>query len=238
MGLDSDNVIRIGGWSAGSNRWQLDMSGNTFAAGSHRAPIFYDTNNTGYYLDPASTSNLNALTTNTRAKWGMSRYTTSRESRTGDQNYWTGTHGWGTGDATWDTAFKGGFSGWDIWGSGTDHPQGSGYIHAQGIVSGQHYATSDGARGYGWQMVGATNATSNRYWARGKWSTSMSGWKEFAMYGGGGSGDLRASTFYDSDNTGYYADPASTSRFNRIDFGNSSYYIHAGSWGMRNTTPY
>ena len=39
-------------------------------------------------------------------------------------------------------------------------------------------------------MVGATNATSNRYWARGKWSTSMSGWKEFAMYGGGGSGDV------------------------------------------------
>ena len=27
-----------------------------------RGPIFYDSNNTGYYLDPASTSNLNALT--------------------------------------------------------------------------------------------------------------------------------------------------------------------------------
>jgi hypothetical protein len=28
MGLDSDNVFRIGGWSAGPNRLQLDMSGN------------------------------------------------------------------------------------------------------------------------------------------------------------------------------------------------------------------
>ena len=28
MGLDSDNVLRIGGWSAAANRWQLDMSGN------------------------------------------------------------------------------------------------------------------------------------------------------------------------------------------------------------------
>jgi hypothetical protein len=28
MGLDSDNVMRIGGWSASANRWQLDMSGN------------------------------------------------------------------------------------------------------------------------------------------------------------------------------------------------------------------
>ena len=34
MGLDSDNVIRIGGWSAGANRWQLDMSGNMYSAGN------------------------------------------------------------------------------------------------------------------------------------------------------------------------------------------------------------
>jgi hypothetical protein len=33
MGLDADNVIRIGGWSAAANRWQLDMSGNMTAAG-------------------------------------------------------------------------------------------------------------------------------------------------------------------------------------------------------------
>jgi len=34
MGLDSDNVMRIGGWSASANRWQLDMSGNGTYAGS------------------------------------------------------------------------------------------------------------------------------------------------------------------------------------------------------------
>jgi hypothetical protein len=33
MGLDSDNVIRIGGWSAGGNRLQMDMSGNLTMAG-------------------------------------------------------------------------------------------------------------------------------------------------------------------------------------------------------------
>jgi hypothetical protein len=33
FGLDSDNVLRIGGWSAAANRWQLDMSGNMYAAG-------------------------------------------------------------------------------------------------------------------------------------------------------------------------------------------------------------
>jgi Chaperone of endosialidase len=34
FGLDSDNVLRIGGWSAAANRWQLDMSGNMTAAGN------------------------------------------------------------------------------------------------------------------------------------------------------------------------------------------------------------
>ena len=34
MGLDSDNVIRIGGWSAAANRMQLDMSGNVTFAGN------------------------------------------------------------------------------------------------------------------------------------------------------------------------------------------------------------
>ena len=44
----------VGGW---------DVSGNSYSIVSSRAPIFYDSNNTGYYLNPASTSNLNALTT-------------------------------------------------------------------------------------------------------------------------------------------------------------------------------
>ena len=33
FGLDSDNVLRMGGWSASANRWQLDMSGNMTVAG-------------------------------------------------------------------------------------------------------------------------------------------------------------------------------------------------------------
>jgi hypothetical protein len=55
FGLDSDNVMRIGGWSAAANRWQLDMSGNNWVASSFRAPIFYDSDDTGYYIDPNST---------------------------------------------------------------------------------------------------------------------------------------------------------------------------------------
>jgi hypothetical protein len=34
IGLDSDNVFRIGGWSASANRMQMDMSGNLTMAGN------------------------------------------------------------------------------------------------------------------------------------------------------------------------------------------------------------
>jgi hypothetical protein len=66
LGLDDDNVMRIGGWSAAADRWELNMSGDNTVAGSFRAPIFYDSANTAFYVDPASTSNLQGLTvTNT-----------------------------------------------------------------------------------------------------------------------------------------------------------------------------
>jgi trimeric autotransporter adhesin len=61
MWLDPDNVFRIGWWSAGSNRLQLDMAGNLYSASSMRSSVFYDQDNTAYYTDPASTSVLNAL---------------------------------------------------------------------------------------------------------------------------------------------------------------------------------
>jgi hypothetical protein len=56
MGLDPDNVLRIGGWSASANRWQLDMSGNMTVAGSSTASNtmysynwFRSYNATGWY---------------------------------------------------------------------------------------------------------------------------------------------------------------------------------------------
>ncbi len=47
--------------SGGSNVFYGDTSGNSWSIASSRAPIFYDTDNTGYYVDPASTSNLNTV---------------------------------------------------------------------------------------------------------------------------------------------------------------------------------
>ena len=68
--LDND-----GAWAVrtqlGTDPLQLYCDGNnefevhttyTYSPGSSRAPIFYDSNDTNYYLDPASTSNVNGLT--------------------------------------------------------------------------------------------------------------------------------------------------------------------------------
>ena len=155
---------------------------------------FSDSNDSSYFLDPNGTSELNSITTGTRARWGEPRWWHNRQAETSDQNYWTGTNGWGTSYGNWDNAWRGGFSGWDIWGTGTAHPQGSGYIHAQGIVSGQHYANSDGSAAYGWMMVGAADATANRYWLRGKWGSTTSGWVEMITSGNIGSQNVNYAT--------------------------------------------
>lgn len=69
-----------GSWCEDGGDWNTDFI--SYAGASHRAPIFYDTNNTGYYLDPASTSNLNGVSgayigvsnTNSTTGYGLSLY--------------------------------------------------------------------------------------------------------------------------------------------------------------------
>jgi len=105
MGLDSDNVFRLGGWSAPANLFQVDMSGNTYALATSRAPIFYDNDNTAYYGDFAGTSYINGLS--------------------------VGAQTW-RGDITWNTAvniFVNGESSfdvsggnWQVWDTGNGGP--------------------------------------------------------------------------------------------------------------------
>jgi hypothetical protein len=63
MGLDPDNVFRIGGWSASANRLQLNMSGDLTIAGSLTAggTYVYTGSDTNYYLSAHSTSRLYAI---------------------------------------------------------------------------------------------------------------------------------------------------------------------------------
>jgi hypothetical protein len=50
--------------AVGASVCGIDTSGNVFASGSSRAPIFYDSNNTAYYCDPNSVSRLDVVRSN------------------------------------------------------------------------------------------------------------------------------------------------------------------------------
>jgi hypothetical protein len=54
-----------GGWvfrnASASNLFNFSNGGHGNATGSWRGPIFYDSNDTGYYVDPAGASNIATL---------------------------------------------------------------------------------------------------------------------------------------------------------------------------------
>ena len=50
--------------AAGATVAGIDTGGNSFSSTSYRAPVFYDLDNTGYYLNPASSSVLDSVTAN------------------------------------------------------------------------------------------------------------------------------------------------------------------------------
>jgi hypothetical protein len=201
-----------GGWFT---RFYLEGYGET--NGSWRAPQFIDNNDTAYYLDPNGTSELSTLTAATRTRWDMPRNSFNRQAYTGGTGYWTGTRGWG-GTFNWNQAWKYGFGGFDIWGENTQHPQGNGYIHAQGICSGLHHVNDSGGDAYGFQLVGGTNA-SDRLWYRGAWGNSGNNWREIPMFdvNSGNGSWMWFAGWYDNNNSGYYVDPNGTSRMGTIN---------------------
>ena len=174
---------------AGSRRMQIS---NSFiytdvyleAAGSLRAPIFYDSNDTGYYLDPNSDSNLWRFTAATLNRHSLnSRQVNSPWSTRSGQGvlYQTGAMGWGQNDfnvigSNWGSGF------FDTWSSPGNAPGGS--SHYVGIQA-FHYSNSDSSRFHGWQMACAQEAT-NRWFLRSAWDTPRA-WVEMIHSGNIGS---------------------------------------------------
>lgn len=80
FGLDTDNVLKVGGWSMGGphtvwhsgnfnpgSKLTLDAwNGSSYIAtdGRHYGTIYYDTNNTARYMDPDGHSEINRIRTN------------------------------------------------------------------------------------------------------------------------------------------------------------------------------
>ena len=122
----------------------VNASGNVTASVDMRAPIFYDSNNTAYYVDPASTSNTNAM----RAS----------EYR-GNANVG------GTGEAIWCPA--GIYSGSTQWFYGTMYRNGSATHHSGGDLYSVNRIVCD--HNYGEGLFGVYSSTRYQHvWSMGE----------------------------------------------------------------------
>jgi len=206
-----------GSWAASDGSWYSDQS--------MRAPIFYDSQNTGYYLDPNSTSNLN--TAYAAAFYGSDVYTTGGWFRNHTNNngiYWQGT-------------------GWHLM------PENSAdfRIHSgNNSESAIRMETNGTTRGY----VYANNSNEIGFLNEGRgWRLRVYSGGAVQSYG-----DFRAPIFYDSQDTTYYLDPNSTTALRtvgswradsaawdgefagKIQYHSNNWYFQASSnWFFRNS---
>ena len=200
-----------GSYCSDNGDWTTDFI--SYANASMRAPIFYDTNNTGYYLNPASTSNLSGLTVANTISGNISGNAGSATNATNSDNaghlrtaytsgqqlnpqvYFNNTIGLkaamtGAWSVWSDTLWINGYSGGDVLQMCALHTLRNG-TPRMAISVQASTATS----------YGTFYEVLSNYGGTGTYSTT---------------GDFRAPIFYDSNNTGYYLNPASTSNMNVI----------------------
>jgi len=249
--LDSD-----GQWSVrsqtGTNPLELRCDNNvefqvynsfTVSPGSSRAPIFYDSNNTAYYTNPASTSNLNGLTVNGTITGNAATADNSQQLyglyntqflRSDTADSFTGTITMGTQKALVANNYGRGVYGiysssrfQHVWSMGTSYN-----LADNGTSPGNLY-------GIAWSYPSAGGQAANLsshgmlVMMNGVYKASISDSIRCVS-------DMRAPRYYDSNNTGYYADMASTSIFNDLradifyDKDNTSYYMRPGTTSIFN----
>jgi len=150
----------------------------------------------------------------TKVQLGLTgKYDADRRDFTSDSNYFTGSMGWGTEDfnnvMTWGSGF------FDTWSNPANQP--SGTSHWVGVQA-YHYVNAANS-GYGWQMCGGPIANLR---FRNSWPNNTS-WKTIPVLdvNDTNGGAMYAGLYYDSNNTGYYTDPASTSILNNLTLNGS-----------------
>ena len=222
-----------------NGRWEARAdSGYWRSERSSRAPIFYDLNNTFYYTNPASTSRLNAA-----EFYGKAFFYARQNDSAGSHSSYdvTGTdylnnvaaEFWSGNDAPVTIYFR----------SGVNAPSDHAYITFDPDFNntGENAALvlgvdNDGTGSSDYiRLQGRTEVHSNL--SSSDNSEIMGWWYQTTKYGRFNTdyldhiSDIRSPIFYDRNNTGYYADPASTSRFNTLRT-NRLYYAYDNSTGV------
>jgi len=168
-----------------SERMRLDMDGNLINYVSVRAPIYYDSNNTSFYIHPDSNSRMAQITVDG-----------------------------GTGNSSTDGTVYVTATNNNDWGLIVDKYNGNSSEYGVDIRMGSSF-------NYGFRVKGA--------------GSTVSGISSGQLFH---NSSVRGPIFYDSANTSYYVDPASTSRLNAIDFGDSSPTLSQNGVYLRVATSY
>jgi hypothetical protein len=186
-----------------TERLRISATGPVTATVDMRAPIFYDSNNTAYYIDAASTSNLNDLNVASGNVLGAAITFNNMNQVHGQQTDFNAITNFGV------RYVQGSTNGPGI--------SGATQYYGFSLGLGSNYPYSDFASQFYWPRtgVGGLPYPSVRFREAGTWSAwskIYAGWAD-APSGAtfAASGDFRAPIFYDSNNTGYYVDPASGS---------------------------
>ena len=194
---------------------ERSRSGYMEARGSYRAPIFYDSNDTGFYANPNGTSRFRGLTViddiTAPGITGSSGSLRTKDNRVIEPNE--------------DTAgeMKFGFTSWN---NNNAAPYAD-YLHLRSYT--------DASGGSDNLLMFNKSSRGMRLWQQ-TWNsgTAYSAYSDIAIYnaspGGGANASFYASVFYDSDDTSYKIDPNGVSHIQHLEVAgnvNSSTYSNA-----------
>ena len=194
MTSDGNGFLRVNSGGDNYASYPLHVTGTGYASGDFRAPIFYDSDNTSFYCDPNGTSVFSTLNVNNSIGGFVNGASFNNDSENaGNITNRVTTGFWQNSNAT----------------TGTGWPVNSGSW--QHLLACTH---SNDANYYSMQLA-ATFFDQGLFY-RSTNGNGSTGWSRLVMYGNNYGSSIYGTIFYDSDNTGYYVDPNSTTAIRTV----------------------
>jgi hypothetical protein len=198
----------VGVFSQGNERFRVGQAGDVTAFVDLRAPVFYDSNNTAYYCDPAERSNFVAVRTGASGQYNHFLSWTDLQGYHGlYSSVHNGAHFLPNNGSYGSWRIDGSRNGW----AGIEF----GSPLANGAVSLMVNPASDQTgfhnNSAGWQLYFANGGA---YAGTGNYGGSATRILQENVWIGnkyfGSDGAIHGTVFYDANDAGYYVDPSST----------------------------
>jgi hypothetical protein len=214
-GTTNSRVYINGGTYNGTNVISLDGSNGRITASDIRAPIFYDTDNTGFYVNPSGDTNLNKTFTYLGGKDINTNWNTGfQNTPTQSYNFHGDVSSGGPAGTWWFYESMRHNNGSNYWGTqiAWGWEDNANRLQQRNVTGGsfsgwvEYLNTSDRTYSGNLYMTGSIRSTSS---------------------------DMRAPIFYDQNDTGYYVNPNGTSYINALNIGptaNGASYLNINGY--------